>query len=78
MYYPILPQITIYIPYHLFSQLLISQLLHIGDGLALGWFECAGSFHQPAGTRARDLKITALHTVSHGVFDLVALTCLTS
>ena len=27
---------------------------------------------------ARDLKITLLHSASHGVFDLVALTCLTS
>ena len=27
---------------------------------------------------ARDLKITLLHSASHGVLDLVALTCLTS
>ena len=27
---------------------------------------------------ARDLKITLLHSASHGVLDLVALTCLTA
>ena len=27
---------------------------------------------------ARDLKITLLYSASHGVLDLVALTCLTS